>query len=72
MSGVEQPWEELHHRSYFLPDLERMECDDYISILSEKFGRPMAPLGAPSKFSEGAWPIFHQPYLSTFLELLER
>ena len=19
MSGVEQPWEELHHRSYFLP-----------------------------------------------------
>ena len=22
MSGVEPPWEELHHRSYFLPELD--------------------------------------------------
>ena len=27
MSGVEPPWEELHHRSYFLPDLDRLECE---------------------------------------------
>ena len=25
MSGDEPPWEELHHRSYFLPKLERLE-----------------------------------------------
>ena len=25
MSGVEPPWEELHHRYYFLPDLDRLE-----------------------------------------------
>ena len=25
MSGVEPPWEELHHRSYFLPELDRLE-----------------------------------------------
>ena len=27
MSGVEPPWEELHHRSYFLPELDRLEHD---------------------------------------------
>ena len=25
MSGVEPPWEELHHRSYFLLELDRLE-----------------------------------------------
>ena len=30
-----------------------MECDDYRVILSEKVGRPVVPLSAPSKFSEG-------------------
>ena len=28
MSGLEKPWGELHHRSYFLPNLDRVECDD--------------------------------------------
>ena len=39
MSGVEQPWEELHHRSYFLPKLDRMECDEFREILSKNIGR---------------------------------
>ena len=46
MSGVEQPWEELHHRSYFLPDLERMECDEFREILSKNIGIPMVPLSS--------------------------
>ena len=29
MSRVEPPWEELHHRSYFLPELDCLECEDY-------------------------------------------
>ena len=48
MSGIEQPWEELHHRSYFLPKLDRLECDDFREVLSEKFGRPVVPLSSPS------------------------
>ena len=28
MSGVEPPWEELHHRSYFLPELDCLECEE--------------------------------------------
>ena len=37
MSGIEQPWGELHHRSYFLPKLDRVECDDFKAILNKKF-----------------------------------
>ena len=47
MSGVEPPWEELHHRSYFLPELDRMEHDDFRDILSENIGSPMVPLSYP-------------------------
>ena len=53
MSGVEKPWEELHHRSYFLPKLNRMECDDFREILSEKVGSPMVPLSSPSQMANG-------------------
>ena len=49
MSRIEQPWEELHHRSYFLPKLDRLECDDFRAILSEKVGRPMVSLSSPSQ-----------------------
>ena len=38
MSRMEQPWEELQHRSYFLPNLDCLECDDFREILSEKIG----------------------------------
>ena len=48
MSGIEQPWEELHHRSYFLPKLDHLECDDFREILNKKIGSPMVPLSSPS------------------------
>ena len=35
MLGVEPPWEELHHRSYFLPELDRLEHEDLRVVLSE-------------------------------------
>ena len=47
MSGVEPPWEELHHRSYFLPELNLLEHEDYRDILRQKVGRPMIPLSSP-------------------------
>ena len=47
MSGVEPPWEELHHRSYFLPPLHCLEHEDYREILSQRFGSPMVPLSSP-------------------------
>ena len=53
MYGVEQPWEELHHRSYFLPKLDCMECDEFREILSEKIGSPVVPLSSPSQMVDG-------------------
>ena len=47
ISGVEPPWEELHHRYYFLPKLDHLEHEDFREILSEKIGSPMVPLSSP-------------------------
>ena len=53
MLGVEQPWEELHHRSYFLPKLDHVECDDFRENLSENIGSPVVPLISPSPMADG-------------------
>ena len=53
MSGVEPPWGELHHRSYFLHKLDRIECDENRTILSEKVGSLMVPLSSLSQIAEG-------------------
>ena len=44
MFGLEQTWGELHHRSYCLPKLDDIECDDFQEIFSEKIGRPVGPI----------------------------
>ena len=43
MSGIDPPWEELHHRSYFLPELNYMEHEDYREIISENIDSLMVP-----------------------------
>ena len=54
MSGVEPPWEELHHRFYFLPKLDRLEREDFREVLSERIGSPMVPLSSPSPLADGS------------------
>ena len=51
MSGVEPPWEELHHRSYFLPELDHLDCEDIKEILSERIGSRMVPLSSPGQMA---------------------
>ena len=53
MSGVEPPWEELHHRSYFLPELDRLEHEDFRAVLSQRVGSPMVPLSSPGQMADG-------------------
>ena len=53
MSGVEPPWEELHHRSYFLPELDCLECGDFREILSQKIGSPVVLLSSPGQMADG-------------------
>ena len=53
MPGVEPPSEELHHRSYFLPELDRLEHEEFREILSERIGSPMVPLSSPIQMVDG-------------------
>ena len=43
----------MHRRSYFLPNLDDIECDDYRAIFSEKVGRNVVPLGSYRMCVEG-------------------
>ena len=53
MSRVEPPWEELHHRSYFLPELDCLEHEYFRVVLSQRFGSPMVPLSSPGPMADG-------------------
>ena len=53
MSAVEKPWEEFHHRSYFLPKLDCLECDDFREILSKKIGSPVVSLSSLGQMADG-------------------
>ena len=53
MSGAKPPWEELHHRSYFLPELDCLEHEDLREVLSERIGSPMVPLSSPGPMADG-------------------
>ena len=53
MSGVELPWEELHHRSYFLPELDHLENEYFREILSQRVGSPVVPLSSPGPMVDG-------------------
>ena len=52
MLGVEPPWEELHHRSYFLPELDRLEREYFRVVLSQRVGSIVVPLSSPSLMAD--------------------
>jgi hypothetical protein len=53
MNGYERPWDDMHHQSYFLPSLERIEQDDFRSTLSEIVGHVVVPLDTHDIYAEG-------------------
>ena len=53
ISMLEQYWGYFHHRYYFLPKIDDIEHDEFKAIFSEKIGRPVVPLGSPSRYVEG-------------------
>jgi hypothetical protein len=52
-NGFDKPWDDMHHRSYFLPDLARIEQDDFRSTLSEIVGHTVVPLDTHIIYAEG-------------------
>ena len=53
MNHPECLWEELHHSSYFLLELEQIKHDDFRMTLSENVRYPMLPLGTHGVYVEG-------------------
>jgi hypothetical protein len=53
MNVSKRPWDDMHHRSYFLPSLEKIEQDDFRSTLSEIVGHTVVPLDTHSIYAEG-------------------
>jgi hypothetical protein len=53
MNGFKRPWDDMHHRYYFLPSLERIEQNDFSSTLSEIVGHTVVPLDTHDIYVEG-------------------
>jgi hypothetical protein len=53
MYGPDRPWDDMHHRSYFLPELFKIEHDEFRSTLSEMVGHIMVPLDTHGIYDEG-------------------
>ena len=53
MTGIDRPWDDLHHQSYFLPDLSKVESS-FPSPLSPSPVHPVLnPLAPTLVFVEG-------------------
>jgi hypothetical protein len=44
MNGSKKTWDDMHHRTYFLPELERIKQDDFRYTLSEIVIHAVVPL----------------------------
>jgi hypothetical protein len=53
MNGSDKPWDDMHHCSYFLPELVRIELDDFRSTSSEMIGHIVVPLDTQKIYVEG-------------------
>jgi hypothetical protein len=53
INGSNNPWDDMHHRSYFLPELERIKQYDFRSTLSEVVGHTVVPLDTHKIYAEG-------------------
>jgi hypothetical protein len=53
MNGSDKPWDDMHHCSYFFPELERIKQDDFRSTLSEIVGHVVVPLDTHDIYVEG-------------------
>jgi hypothetical protein len=53
MNGFSKPWDDMHHRSYFLPGLGRIEQDDFQYTLSEIVSHIIFPLDVHDIYAKG-------------------
>jgi hypothetical protein len=53
INGFDKPWDDMHHHSYFLPEIERIKQDDFRSTLSEIVGHAVVSLDTHNIYAEG-------------------
>jgi hypothetical protein len=45
MTGLDRPWDDLHYRSFFLPELRRIEAGEFTLTMNGDRSCPINPLG---------------------------
>jgi hypothetical protein len=53
MTSPNKPWDDLHHRSYFLPDLSRIEAREFTLTMTGDRSCPINPLATHEVYAEG-------------------
>jgi hypothetical protein len=53
MTSLDKPWEDLHHRSYFLPELSRIEAGEFSITMTRDHPCPINLLATQEIYAEG-------------------
>jgi hypothetical protein len=53
MTSPDRPWEDLHHRSYFLPELHRIEAGEFPITMTGDQPCPISLLATQEIYAEG-------------------
>jgi hypothetical protein len=53
MNGPNRPWDDIHHRSYFLPELKRIEAREFVMTMNGDDPCPINPLAIHRIYVEG-------------------
>lgn len=53
MTSLDKPWDDLHHRSYFLPELSRIEAEEFTLTMNRDRSCPINPLATRVVYAEG-------------------
>jgi hypothetical protein len=53
LTCLDRPWDHLHHRSYFLPELRRIEAVEFVLNMTGDRYFPINPLATHTVYTKG-------------------
>jgi hypothetical protein len=53
MTSLDKPWDDIHHRSYFLPELRRIEAGEFTLTMTGDRSCPINPLAMHTVYAKG-------------------
>jgi hypothetical protein len=59
LNGLDKPWDDLHHRSYFLPELRRIEVGQFCFTVNGDRSCPFNPLAMHTVYAKGNYGEYH-------------